>query len=60
MKIADTFNKRFAHWKIKLPEEDLKTRQSGHIQQGGWIIQYCFGEDKISEYMVLLCYPQND
>ena len=54
MKIADTFNKRFAHWKIKLPEEDLKTRQSGHIQQGGWIIQYCFGEDKISEYMVLL------
>jgi hypothetical protein len=22
--IADAFNKRFAHWKIKLPEEDLK------------------------------------
>ena len=49
--IADTFNKRFAHWKIKLPEEDLKNGKSGYIQQAGWLIQYCFEEDKNGEYM---------
>lgn len=49
--LADAFNKRFAHWKIQLPEEDLKTRQSGYIQQAGWLIHYCFGEDKNGEYM---------
>lgn len=25
--IADTFAKRFDHWKITLPEEDLKDRK---------------------------------
>lgn len=44
--IADAFNKRFAHWKIQLPEEDLKNGQSGYIQQAGWFIQYYFGEDE--------------
>ena len=49
--IADAYNKRFAHWKIKLPEENLKNGQSGYIQQAGWLIQYCFGEDENGEYM---------
>lgn len=49
--IADAFNKRFAHWKIKLPEENLKNGQSGYIQQAGRLIQYCFGEDENGEYM---------
>lgn len=49
--IADIFVKRFTHWKISLPEEDLKNRRSGHIQNAGWLIQYCFGKDETGEYM---------
>lgn len=49
--IADIFNKRFSHWKITLPEEDLNTKHSGRIKHAGWIIQYCFGKDKNGEYM---------
>ena len=49
--IADTFAKRFAHWKITLPEEDLKARSSGFIQNSGWLIQYCFGKDETGEYL---------
>lgn len=49
--IADTFAKRFAHWKITLAEEDLKDRKSGYIQKAGWLIQYCFGKDQNGEYL---------
>jgi hypothetical protein len=49
--IADTFAKRFDHWKIKIPEENLKNRRGGYIQEGGWLIQYCFGTDENSEYL---------
>ena len=49
--IADTFAKHFAHWKITLPEEDLKDRRSGYIQEAGWLIQYCFGKDETGEYL---------
>lgn len=49
--ITDTFAKHFAHWNITLPEEDLKNRSSGHIQQAGWLIQYCFGKDENCEYL---------
>lgn len=33
--IADTFAKRFDHWKITLPDEDLRDRRSGftHTQK---------------------------
>jgi hypothetical protein len=50
--IADTFAKRFAHWEIILPEEDIKTRSGGYIQYAGWLIQYCFGKDEMGvEYL---------
>ena len=49
--IADTFAKRFAHWKIRIPEENLKNRRGGYIQEGGWLIQYCFGNDGNGEYL---------
>ena len=44
--IAETFAKHFKHWKISLPDEDLKNRRSGYIQNAGWLIQYCFGKDE--------------
>jgi hypothetical protein len=50
--MADTFAKRFAHWEIILPEEDIKTRRGGYIQHAGWLIQYCFGKDETDvEYL---------
>jgi hypothetical protein len=49
--IEETFANRFAHWKINIPEENLKARKSGYIQSEGWLIQYCFGKDKNGEYM---------
>ena len=49
--IAETFAKRFTHWKLTLPEENLKNRSSGHIQNSGWLIQYCFGIDETGEYL---------
>ena len=49
--IAETFNSRFDHWKIILPEKDIENRSGGFIQQSGWLIQYCFGKDKKGEYL---------
>jgi len=50
--MEDTFAKHFAHWKIVLPEENIKNRQGGYIQHGGWLIQYCFGKDETDlEYL---------
>ena len=49
--IADNFAKRFAHWKITLPENDLKDRRGGYIQNAGWLIQYCFDKDGTGEYL---------
>ncbi len=49
--IADTFAKRFAHWKIRITEENLKNRRGGYIQESGWLIQYCFGNDSHGEYL---------
>lgn len=49
--IAETFNQRFSHWEITLPEEDFKERCSGHVQKAGWLIQYCFGKDDEGEYL---------
>jgi hypothetical protein len=49
--IADTFAKRFSHWKITLPENNLDSRRSGYIKQAGWLIQYCFVNDEKGEYM---------
>ena len=49
--IAKTFAKRFSHWKIRIPEDKLENRRSGYIQEGGWLIQYCFGKDENGEYM---------
>lgn len=49
--IEEAFNKRFNPWNITLPEENIKNRQNGYIQEFGWLIQYCFGEDDKGEYM---------
>jgi len=49
--IANTFNKRFNHWNITLPEENIKNRSRGYIKEAGWLIQYCFGNDKEGEYL---------
>ena len=50
--ISDIFAKHFAHWKITLPEDNIKTRQNGYIQHAGWLIQYCFGKnEKGLEYL---------
>ncbi|BDZ72031.1 hypothetical protein GCM10025861_25480 [Methanobacterium petrolearium] len=49
--IAETFNNRFDHWNITLPEGDVEGRCSGHVQRSGWLIQYCFGEDENGEYL---------
>ena len=49
--IADTFAKRFSYWKIRIPEDKLENRYGGYIQEGGWLIQYCFGRDDRGEYL---------
>jgi hypothetical protein len=49
--IGETFAKHFAHWKITLPEENLKIRRGGYIQNAGWLIQYCFGKDENGKYL---------
>jgi hypothetical protein len=49
--IADGFARRFAYWKITLPQADIDGKRSGHISQAGWLIQYCFGNDETGEYM---------
>lgn len=49
--IAETFAQHFAHWNITIPQENLKNRQSGYIQEASWLIQYCFGEDEKGEYL---------
>jgi len=49
--IAETFANRFAHWNITIPEENLKNREIGYIQEAGWLIQYCFGKDEQGEYL---------
>lgn len=49
--IGKTFAKRFEHWDIHIPEEDLAERRRGFIHDKGWLIQYCFGEDEAGEYM---------
>lgn len=49
--ISEIFNKHFCHWGITLPEESTKNRESGYIQDAGWLIQYCFGEDENGDYL---------
>ena len=50
--MGDIFNKHFTHWEITIPKENMKTRQGGYIQHGGWLIQYCFGKDETDkEYL---------
>lgn len=48
---GDAFARRFSHWNIVLPQEDINARRSGYISQAGWLIQYCFGKDDTSEYL---------
>lgn len=49
--IPRMFAERFARWEIALPAENLKSRFSGHIAQGGWLIQFCFGRDDKGDYL---------
>lgn len=49
--IDEIFRNHFAHWNISLPEENLKNRNSDFIQDSGWLIQYCFGENENCEFL---------
>jgi DNA-directed RNA polymerase subunit L len=49
--IAETFANRFARWKITIPQENLENLENDHIQEAGWLIQYCFGKDEKGEYL---------
>lgn len=45
------FAERFEHWSIAIPAADVQARRAGHIQQLGWLIQYCFGTSERGEYL---------
>jgi hypothetical protein len=49
--IERMFAERFAHWGITLPVENLGHRSAAHIQQNGWLIQFCFGHDESGDFM---------
>lgn len=49
--IESRFNAAFAHWKIRLPPEDLAARRRGKINEAGWAIWYLFGSDERGEYL---------
>ncbi|HPR63342.1 MAG TPA: hypothetical protein PK014_03905 [Thermoanaerobaculia bacterium] len=49
--IKRNFEREFKRWKLELPEEDLRLRRSGFIQQEGWLIQYVFGRNRFGEYL---------
>jgi hypothetical protein len=50
-RIADNFARKFAHWDITLPEENVRHRRRGRIVQAGWTIWYLFGRDERGEYL---------
>lgn len=50
-KVAQIFNKQFAHWNITLPEESIRLRQRGQICKEGWAIWYLFGKNDQGEYL---------
>lgn len=49
--IEESFRKRFSRWDITLPEEDLKSKNSGFIHDSGLLIQYCFRKDETGDYL---------
>lgn len=49
--IAPAFAKRFRHWDITIPPENLESRTAGHLSKGGWLIQFCFGIDDGGNYL---------
>jgi hypothetical protein len=49
--IETEFNKRFQHWDIQLPREDVEQRRRGYIAKAGWAIWYLFGSDERGEYL---------
>ena len=49
--ISRVFASTFAHWKLRLPEDDLAREKAGFIQREGWLVQYCFGRDERGGYL---------
>ena len=49
--IGDSFARTFATWHITLPDEDLRQRRAGFLNQHGWLIQYRFGSDDSGEFL---------
>jgi hypothetical protein len=49
--IKSQFDDYFAHWRIKLPLEDVADRQRGEIFKAGWTIWYVFGSDERGEFL---------
>ena len=50
-RIEEIFPEYFEKWRIRLPEEAVRSRQRGEIRSHGWHIQYLFGEDDQGEFM---------
>lgn len=50
-RIETAFNETFAHWGIRLPPENLRDRERGQINAGGWTIWFLFGADEDGEYL---------
>ena len=42
-KAIQAFEQDFARWGIRLPDDAIESRQSGHLTQAGWSVLYDFG-----------------
>jgi len=45
------FAKVFEPWSIRLPDDDVRERRRGKINEAGWTIWYLFGSDEKGEYL---------
>jgi hypothetical protein len=49
--VISQFNSRFAHWKIRLPEDAVSHGQAGQIAKEGWAIWYRCDSDEAGEFL---------
>ena len=50
-RVIDVFASHFEAWEIRLPEEAVRSRERGKINQAGWSIWYLFGSDEQGDYL---------
>jgi len=59
--LVETFQHRFRHWEISLPESDVERRAPGLIRKEGWTITYHFGSEAGREYVEFFaCHRMTD